>query len=289
MSRCPLAGVVVQGAGSSDAFVTAFLLQFSTDGSHWHGYREVAAGGQPKAKVLPALGWDCGFGGAPEGAGGATSRTCSCGGTQGPRTWMLMHMRAHPSARSACTPRLSPCSSQLFQGNRDAGTPAVRLLGRMVQARHVRILPQDFHNRIVLRAELLGCPPGTGGPGRPFTPLPWQPFPTHLYPLPKVPPAQLGVVTVPVTMTVPVVTVTMLVTPSQRPCGVGEFQCRNGGCVPGGPHGALCNGINDCGDLSDELPCGEPGGGVGALRGPVPHGATLDTPPACLAQGCPPR
>ncbi|KAK2514067.1 hypothetical protein Q9233_015180 [Columba guinea] len=151
-------GVVVQGAGSSDAFVTAFLLQFSTDGSHWHGYREVAAGGQPKAKI--------------------------------------------------------------FQGNRDAGTPAVRLLGRMVQARHVRILPQDFHNRIVLRVELLGCPP------------------------------------VPVTMTVPVVTVTMLVTPSQRPCGVGEFQCRNGGCVPGGPHGALCDGIDDCGDLSDELPCG---------------------------------
>lgn len=56
MSPCPLAGVVVQGAGSSDAFVTAFLLQFSTDGSHWHGYHEVAAGGQPKAKVLPALG-----------------------------------------------------------------------------------------------------------------------------------------------------------------------------------------------------------------------------------------
>ncbi|XP_065689130.1 SCO-spondin-like [Patagioenas fasciata] len=153
-------GVVVQGAGSSDAFVTAFLLQFSTDGSHWHGYRE------------------------------------------------------------------------LFQGNWDAGTPAVRLLGRMVQARHVRILPQDFHNRIVLRAELLGCPP--------------------------VPPAQLGVVTVPMTMTMPAVTVTMPVTPSQRPCGVGEFQCRNGGCVPGGPHGALCDGIDDCGDFSDELPCGLP-------------------------------
>ncbi|XP_072707738.1 SCO-spondin-like [Ciconia boyciana] len=83
-----ITGAVVQGAGSSDAFVTAFLLQFSADGTRWHSYRE------------------------------------------------------------------------LFQGNWDAGTPAVRLLGRMVQARHVRILPQDFHNRIVLRAELLGCPPG---------------------------------------------------------------------------------------------------------------------------------
>uniref|UniRef100_A0A8V5GBI2 Uncharacterized protein n=1 Tax=Melopsittacus undulatus TaxID=13146 RepID=A0A8V5GBI2_MELUD len=35
----------------------------------------------------------------------------------------------------------------------------------MVQAQHVRILPQDFHNRIVLRTELLGCPPGTEGNG----------------------------------------------------------------------------------------------------------------------------
>ncbi|CAM9200588.1 unnamed protein product [Bubo scandiacus] len=93
-----ITGVVVQGAGSSDAFVTAFLLQFSADGARWHRYGE------------------------------------------------------------------------LFQGNRDADTLAVRLLGRMVQARHVRILPQDFHNRIVLRAELLGCPPELVPPVTPTAP-----------------------------------------------------------------------------------------------------------------------
>ncbi|XP_074753624.1 SCO-spondin-like [Athene noctua] len=159
-----ITGVVVQGAGSSDAFVTAFLLQFSTDGTRWHRYGE------------------------------------------------------------------------LFQGNRDADTLAVRLLSRMVQARHVRILPQDFHNRIVLRAELLGCPP--------------------------VPPARLGVPT-----------------PSQRPCGVGEFQCGNGRCVPGGPHGAVCDGHDDCGDLSDELTCGLVPPVTPTAPGPCPpsqrcHGVT---------------
>ncbi|XP_049654923.1 SCO-spondin-like [Accipiter gentilis] len=100
-----ITGVVVQGAGSSDAFVTAFLLRFSADGTRWHRYRE------------------------------------------------------------------------LFQGNWDASTPAVRLLGRMVQARHVRILPQDFHNRIVLRTELLGCPPGLAPPVP--TPVPGLCPPSH--------------------------------------------------------------------------------------------------------------
>ncbi|KAM4684567.1 LOW QUALITY PROTEIN: SCO-spondin-like [Amazona ochrocephala] len=174
--RCAVpTGVVVQGAGSSDAFVTAFLLQFSADSTHWHRYRDLTNG---------------------------------------------------------------TTNAQLFQGNRDASTPAVRLLGRMVQAQHVRILPQDFHNRIVLRAELLGCPP--------------------------VPPAQHGAVTVPVTPVmlpvIPVMPVTLMVpvTPSQRPCAVGEFQCRSGECVLGGPRGPLCDGVTDCRDGTDEAGCGPP-------------------------------
>uniref|UniRef100_A0A8B9LLU8 SCO-spondin n=1 Tax=Astyanax mexicanus TaxID=7994 RepID=A0A8B9LLU8_ASTMX len=40
------------------------------------------------------------------------------------------------------------------------------------------------------------------------------------------------------------------------PCREREFQCGNGRCVPTGPHGVLCNGVNDCGDGSDELNCG---------------------------------
>ncbi|KAM9572871.1 SCO-spondin-like [Guaruba guarouba] len=170
-----ITGVVVQGAGSSDAFVTAFLLQFSADSTRWHRYRDLTSG---------------------------------------------------------------TTNAQLFQGNQDSSTPAVRLLGRMVQAQHVRILPQDFHNRIVLRAELLGCPP--------------------------VPPARHGAVTVPVTPemlpVIPMmpVTLTVPVTPSQRPCAMGEFQCGSGECVLGGPQGPLCDGVTDCRDGTDEAGCGPP-------------------------------
>ncbi|CAM2104988.1 unnamed protein product [Caretta caretta] len=93
-----LTGVVVQGAGSSDAYVTSFLLQFSMDGLRWHEYREVSADAQPEPK--------------------------------------------------------------LFLGNADDSTPVVRTFQRMVRARHVRILPHDFHHGIFLRAELLGCERG---------------------------------------------------------------------------------------------------------------------------------
>ncbi|OXB70711.1 UNVERIFIED_CONTAM: hypothetical protein H355_006104 [Colinus virginianus] len=48
-----LTGVVVQGAGAGDAFVTAFQLQFSTDGNRWHHYHQVSASSQPEPTVLP--------------------------------------------------------------------------------------------------------------------------------------------------------------------------------------------------------------------------------------------
>ncbi|XP_068939311.1 SCO-spondin-like [Petaurus breviceps papuanus] len=135
-----LTGIVVQGAGSSDAYVTSFSLQFSIDGHHWHDYHEVLPG------ILPM--------------------------------------------------------PKLFPGNWDDSTPAVRTFGRVVQARHVRVLPRDFHHSIFLRVELLGCNP-------------------------------VSIPTVP-------------------PCPGNEFHCANGVCIP--PE-AMCNGVEDCGDGSDEKDC----------------------------------
>lgn len=46
-------------------------------------------------------------------------------------------------------------------------------------------------------------------------------------------------------------------TVSLRSCIEMEFQCGNGHCVASGPEGVLCDGVNDCGDGSDELNCGK--------------------------------
>lgn len=40
-------------------------------------------------------------------------------------------------------------------------------------------------------------------------------------------------------------------------CREKEFRCENGRCVPAGPLGVVCDGVNDCGDGSDEMQCGE--------------------------------
>ncbi|KAM5157512.1 SCO-spondin-like [Mantella aurantiaca] len=44
--------------------------------------------------------------------------------------------------------------------------------------------------------------------------------------------------------------------PTREKCHPGHFLCHNGRCVQAGPHGVVCDGINDCGDRSDEIYCG---------------------------------
>ncbi|RXN17958.1 SCO-spondin [Labeo rohita] len=157
-----ITGVLTQGGGVFDTFVSSFYLQFSSDGRQWYTYKELITDARPKAKV--------------------------------------------------------------FQGNSDDRGVALARLDRMVSARFVRILPHDFQNGIYLRVELMGCAD------------------EHEWSTP-VPPGS---------------TVLPL-----RPCREREFLCGNGRCVPTGPQGALCDGINDCGDGTDELNCGcmvmEPG------------------------------
>ncbi|XP_015209797.2 SCO-spondin [Lepisosteus oculatus] len=151
-----ITGIITQGGGAFDTFVSSFYLQFSNDGQHWYTYQELLTDARPRAKV--------------------------------------------------------------FLGNSDDSSTAVTRLQRMVLSRFVRILPHDFHNAIYLRLELLGCGEAAH---RMSTPLP---------PAPSVSVFKL--------------------------CEEGQFHCRNGRCVPAGPNGSVCNGVNDCGDASDELHCG---------------------------------
>ncbi|KAA8580475.1 hypothetical protein FQN60_013433 [Etheostoma spectabile] len=131
-------GVLTQGGGMFDTFVSSFYLQFSQDGRQWYTYKELVTDARPRAKV--------------------------------------------------------------FHGNDDDEGVAVSRLDRMVLAQFVRLLPHDFQNGIYLRLEIMGC--GDGG------------------------------------------------------CREKEFQCKNGRCVPAGPLGSVCDGVNDCGDGSDEMYCG---------------------------------
>lgn len=46
---------------------------------------------------------------------------------------------------------------QLFQGNTDNNTHKKNVFEPPVYARYVRVIPWEWHERITLRMELLGC------------------------------------------------------------------------------------------------------------------------------------
>ncbi|KAG7281602.1 hypothetical protein CRUP_033712, partial [Coryphaenoides rupestris] len=107
--------------------------------------------------------------------------------------------------------------AKVFIGNRDDRGVAEVRLDRMVSAQMVRLLPHDFQNGIYLRLELMGCGEGHRWLTTPSPPRPVSP---------------------------------------DGGCREMEFHCGNGRCVPAGPLGLVCDGVNDCGDGSDERDCG---------------------------------
>lgn len=132
---------------------------------------------------------------------------------------------------------------QVFLGNHDDGGVTESRLDRVVSAQFIRLLPHDFQNGIYLRLEIMGC-----GEGRLlvlyitcvfFASVTLNCILSSLdhdwltSPTPPSPVSPAG------------------------GCREKEFQCRNGRCVPAGRLGVVCDGVNDCGDSSDETHCGE--------------------------------
>ncbi|XP_039903038.1 SCO-spondin-like [Simochromis diagramma] len=112
----------------------------------------------------------------------------------------------------------APPRAKVFLGNHDDRGVTESRLDRIVSAQFVRLLPHDFQNGIYLRLEIMGCGDGSRWLTSPSPPSPVSPA---------------------------------------GGCREKEFQCENGRCVPAGPLGVVCDGVNDCGDSSDETHCGE--------------------------------
>lgn len=133
---------------------------------------------------------------------------------------------------------------QVFQGNRDDQGVAESRLDRMVSARFVRLLPHDFQNGIYLRLEIMGC--GDGGSNAAQLTIFFFCHECDSKTLPCPPGFRwLATPTPPSAAS------------TAGGCRAKEFRCENGRCVAAGPLGVVCDGVNDCGDGSDEAHCGE--------------------------------
>ncbi|KAJ8010539.1 hypothetical protein DPEC_G00076130 [Dallia pectoralis] len=135
--------------------------------------------------------------------------------------------------------------AKIFEVRMVGRTPVTRWLTRLVRARFLRIIPVEFRHTFYLRAEILGC---------------------HgdelVTPSSVTSPPGVDVVTM-------------------KRCYEGQFACHSGECVS---VTALCDGLLDCKDRSDEINCdtvpttGQPGIHTKEPQDGRPGIATMGTP-----------
>ncbi|KAG2458362.1 SSPO protein, partial [Polypterus senegalus] len=187
-------GVIVQGPGASDSYVSSFYLQLSLDGHRWFTFQELLTDGRPHDKLFLGNTNDSGVTIShlhlmvtarfvrivPHNFyNGIYLRTelLGCGEgivTQGSTHSNSMALRYRleysldgVNFQNYTEGNEQPDHPQMLEAQVSSIIPTTSMLHRIIFARFLRIMPVEYKRNFFLRVEILGCSLGkpTGEPG----------------------------------------------------------------------------------------------------------------------------